>query len=252
MQTTDNIDASSVDFLFLDITVQVTKLLQDYKLELVQQCESLKASNAHKLNLFSADQMKELSECDTILMKISSVFTWSNNSILKVLAKCSSEAVKLLHEFESKLDSLQPITSYPIPCLSSNMIPVDTNTHTILAVRFDKELYQCTLQSVYDVESVIIEKCDITQHCLQLLAVRSDPTVLYWTIPECVVHLIDTNIPLHSECLHSRGILEVLVYPDLLFTTGDDVYFGSLAFECVDNERVHMSTCSYIHMYVAV
>ena len=205
------------------------------KPELVQQCKSLNASDSHKISLFSADQMIELSECDNLFVKLSPHFTWSNNSILKALAGFSSEAVKLLDAFESKLDPLQPITSYPIPHLSSDMIPTDTSTYTILAVRCDQELYQCTLQYVYDVQSVMIEKCDITQHCLQLLAMRSDPTILYWTIPKCAVYLINTNVPLHSEYLYSRGVLEVLVYPDLLLTIGDDVCYGSLVFECSDH-----------------
>ena len=119
--------------------------------------------------------------------------------------------------------------------------------------------YWCTLQYVYDVESVMMEKCDITQHCLQLLAVRSDPTILYWTIPKCMVDLINTNVLLHSEYLYSRGILEVLVYPDLLFTTGDDVCYGSLAFQCVDNKihmvrmfvHLHMYIHTYIRMYIS-
>ena len=202
------------------------------KPELVQQCKSLNASDGHKISLFSADQMTELSECNNLFMKLSPLFTWSNHSILKCLASCSSAAVKLLDEFESKLDPLQQITLYPIPCLSSNMIPTDTSTYTVLAIRCDKELYRCTLQYVYDVQSVMIEKCDITQHCLQLLAARSDPTILYWTIPKCVVYLINTNVLLHSEYFYSRGILEILVYPNLLLTTGDEVCFGSLAFKC--------------------
>jgi len=110
------------------------------------------------------------------------------------------------------------------------MIPADTSTHTILAIRCDQELYKSTLQYVYDMQSLMMEKCDITQHCLQLLAVRSNPTILYWTIPKCVVYLINTNVPLHSEYLYSRGILEVLVYPDLQLTVGNHVSVGSLAF----------------------
>ena len=235
----DDMKAADIDtislvsqLLFLNLIDQVYKLLQMNKPELVHQCKSLNASDGHKISLFSADQMTELSECDNLFMKLSPLFTWSNHSILKALTSCSSTAVKLLDEFESKLDPLQPITSYPIPPLSSDMIPTDTSTYTILAVRCDKELYQCTLQYVYDVQSVMIEKCDITQHCLQLLAVRSDPTILYWTIPKCVMYLISTNVPLHNEYFYSRGVLEVLVYPDLSLTTGDEVCFGSLAFKC--------------------
>ena len=120
------------------------------------------------------------------------------------------------------------------------MIYSATSTYTILAVRYKVELYESSLQHIYDVQSMIMEKCDIIQHCLQLLAVRSDPTILYWTIPNCVVDLINTNVPLHSEYLYSRGILEVLVYPDLLLTTGDDVCYGSLAFQCADAEMVYI------------
>ena len=247
VQVADIDTTSSVDLFFLYFIDQINKLLQNYKLELVQQCKSLKASNAHNISLFSTDQIEELSDCNDVLVKFSPLFTWSDHSILKALVGCSSEAVKLLDDFGSKLDPLQPVTSYPIPCLYSNMIPTDTSTYTILAVRCDKELYQCTLQYVYDVQSVMIEKCDITQHCLQLLAMRSDPTILYWTIPKCVVDLINTNVPLHSEYLYSRGILEVLVYPDLLLTTGDDVCYGSLVFDCSDQLfSGEVSTCMHV------
>ena len=224
---------SSVQFLFLYLIDKMKEVQQFYKSRLVQHCKGLKASDIHDIDLFSADQIREL-RVSNILLKLSGLFSWNNHSILKSLVSGSSEAVELLDEFKSKLDPLQPITSYPIPCLYSKMIPTDTSTYTILAVRCDKELYQCTLQYVYDVQSVMIEKCGITQHCLQLLAVRSDPTILYWTIPKCVVDLINTNVPLHSEYLYSRGILEVLVYPDLLLTTGDDVCYGSLVFDCSD------------------
>ena len=118
------------------------------------------------------------------------------------------------------------------------MIPSDTSTYTILAVRCKVELCECSLQYIYDVQSVMTEKCDITQHCLQLLAVRSDPTILYWTIPKCVVNLINTHVPLLGEYLYSRRIMEVLVYLGLRYTTGDDFCYGSLAFKCVDTERV--------------
>ena len=248
---------ASVELLFLYLIDQINEQLQLYKPELVQQCKALKASDTHRISLLSAAQIKELNEYNTLL-KVGPLFTWSNHSVLESLAAgCHSEVLmKLVKEFECKLDFYQPIMSYPIPCLYSNMIPSDTSTYTILAVRCDKELYQCSLQYVYDVQSVMIEKCDITQHCLQLLAVRSDPTILYWTIPKCVVDLININVPLHSEYLYSRGIMEVLVYPDLLLTTGDDVCYGSLAFKYNNqlfSEEVGIHIASYIcnsHMHV--
>ena len=219
---------------FFNLKIQIGRLLESHKLELLQFCETLKASNTQDINLFSTSQKKELSECDDTFILLSPLITWSNHSILKVLVGCCGEAVKLLDEFDSKLNLLQPITLHPVPFLCADMIPSDTSTYTILAVGCKVELYDSSLQYIYDIQSAMIEKCDITQHCLQLLAVRSDPTIFYWTIPQCVVHLINTNVPLHSEYLYSRGILEVSVYPDLLLTTGDDVCMGSLVFVCED------------------
>ena len=197
------------------------------------------ASDQHDIKLYSHYQLKLFSQYNNaMLLRMLCSFTWSNFSILRSLVSYCNNAVKLLDKFESDFDSLQLIASYPIPCFSTNMIPSITSTYTILAIRCRVELYESSLQYIYDVQSVMIEKCDITQHCLQLLAVRSDPTILYWTIPKCVVDLINTNVPLHSEYLSSRGILEVLLYPKLLLTIGDDVCYGSQVFECKDKLEV--------------
>ena len=147
--------------LFLCLIDHIAKVLQSDTLELIQCCENLKASNVHRINLFSADQIKDLelsgfSKTSLLLLKLSPYFTWSNHSILRTLVSCSSKAVKLLDEFESKIDLLQPITSCPIPCFSTDMIPSDTSTYTILAVRCKVELYESSLQYVYDVQSVMI------------------------------------------------------------------------------------------------
>ena len=243
--------STSLLTLFFQVVDSIGELLQFHDVQiLIDQCRQLMASNKH--NLISDNQMQLFSECSntlSLLQRLSSFFTWSNHSTLRALVGQCSEAVNIIDDYASRLDPFQLIVSYPIPILSCDMIPSDTSTYTILAVRCKVELHECTLQYVYDVQSVMIEKCDITQHCLQLLAVRSDPTILYWTIPKCVVDLINTNVPLHSEYLYSRGILEVLVYPDLLLTTddnvcygvttGDNVCYGELAFECDDTERVY-------------
>ena len=243
-------NVSIVLLLYFHLIDQLEELLKSYDYGMMmEQCGSLMASDHNNIKLFTSDQMKSFSWYNNaILLRKLCLFAWTNCSILRTLVSYCNKAIKLLDKFESILDPLKPVACYPIPCLSSDMIPSDTSTYTILAVRCKVELYEASLQYIYDVQSVMIEKCDITQHCLQLLAVRSDPTILFWTISKCVVDLINTNVPLHSEYLYSRGILEVLVYPDLLLTTGDDVCYGSLAFQCVDNEMV----CLYIHTYLII
>ena len=233
--------------LFFQVCDSVVELLASCHVEvLVDVCDNLMASDKHFVKYFSDKQMKRLKDCDSsllLLQRLSLFFTWSNHSILRVLADQCSEAVDILDNFDCRVNSLELIASYPIPCFSLNMIPVDTSTHTILAIRCGQELYRSTLQYVYDMQSVMMGKCDITQHCLQLLAVRSNPTILYWTIPECVVHLINANVPIHSEYLQSRGILEVWVYPDLLFTVDEHVSVGSLVF-CDNSKRVDTKVCT--------
>ena len=192
------------------------------------------------------DKLSKVSNSKSLLSYTS---TWSDHSVMKVLISSFSGAVKLLDEFDSKLDLSQYISSYPIPPFSSDMIPSDTSTNTVLAIRYDQELYKCTLQCVYDVRSVMVEKCDITQHCLQLLAVRSTPTTFYWTIPKSVVSIVSNKVQEHSDCLYHNNILEVLFYPGPLLTTGHYARIGSLAF----NVEVENSASSYevlnIRMY---
>ena len=225
---------SSLHMLFLKAIDQIEEILQlsdsDFLLE---ECKSVLASEIHRINLFSTTCINILDDYNNpvlILRYLSFLFTWSNHSILRALLSFTSKAIHLLDEFDSLLDPFNIIVSYPIPRFSSDMILSRTSEYTLLAIRCNKELWQCSLQYVLYVQSFIVEKCDITQHCLQLLAVNSDPTIFYWTIPKCVVELIESNVLQHSEYLYSQGIIEVLVYPKRSLATGDDIMVGSLAF----------------------
>ena len=245
---------SLVLIAFLCLIDEVNELLHSIDVKaLIALCENIMACEKENIKLFSNVQIKKLKEYSNSLLILSSLnclFTWSNHSVLRMLlSKLSSKATQLLDEFDSRLDPLQSIASYPIPHFSSSMVPIDTSTHTVLAIRSDQELYNFTLQYVYDMQSVMMEKCDITQHCLQLLAVKYDPSILYWTIPKCVVNLIKKQVPLHSNYLYSKGILEVLVYPEPLLCTGDDVSIGSLAFVVKSgdgDEQVRMYLCKFM------
>ena len=233
----DYINTTSVYIVFSHLVDQIREVLQQHDYEqFLKCCGEMKASVSSCINLFSDSQVKKLNEFENksmLLWSLSSYSTWSSHSILRALSSCSPEATKLLDEFDSCVDTLEPIASYPILHVSSDMIPTDpVSTYTVLAIRCDQELYNCTLQYVYDMRSLMVEKCDITLHCLQLLAARPNPTIIYWTIPKCVVELISSKVPVHSDYLYSRGVLEVLVYAKPLITiaTSDDAKIGSLAF----------------------
>ena len=218
---------------------------------LVKRCKGMMASESYHISLFTNEQIKDLREYNnalSVLWKLSVCLAWSSHSILRELVSFCCEALKLLDEFDSKLDHSQPISLCPLPLFSSTMILDDDRVYTLLAIRCNKELYDCTLGYVYKMQSMLIKKCGITQHCLQLLAVRSNPTVFYWTIPNCVVDLITSTVrePAHSEYFYSREILEVLVYPELVVNTGSEVSFGPLIF-IDDNQRSGGGTTHHHH-----
>ena len=225
---------SSLHILFWDVIDQVKELLQLYDTSLlVEKCQNLMASESYRINLVSDSYVQNLNNCrssSSLLQYLSSLFTWSDHSILRALISFSSEAIQLLDEFDSFLDPLDTIVSYPICVFSLSMVPSEDSSYTLLTIRCDKELWQCSLQYVFNIRSILVELCDITQQCLQLLAIQSDPTIFYWNIPKCVVELIGRGLLQHDEYLYLQGIVEVFVYPGRLIFINDDIIVGSLAF----------------------
>ena len=212
---------SLLHILFLEVVDQIDEILQqscDLSL-LTKACESLLASKTHGINFFTTSAIKILSEyneASLLLRYLGFLFSWSNHSKLRALVSFNREAVQLLDKFDSLLYPLNPLVSYPIPSFSQDMIPYETSEYTLLSIRGNRELWSSSLQYVFNVESFVVEVCEITQHCLQLLAVKSDPTMFYWTIPKCVVGLIKSNVLQHSDRLCSKGILEVAIDGDVI------------------------------------
>ena len=225
---------SSLHIFFLDVIDQVKELLQWYSIGLLEESfKTLMASETHRINLFSDSYIADLSNYTSVasvLQYLSYLFTWSDHSILRVLVSCSTEAIQLLDEFDCCLDPFNTIVSYPIDAFSSSMIPSEDSPFTLLTIRSYKELWQCSLQYVFNIRLILVELCEITQHCLQLVAIQSDPTIFFWNIPKSIIELIRTNLLKHGEELCSHGIVEVMVYPEKLIFAGDDIVVGSLSF----------------------
>ena len=169
------------------------------------------ASDIHKISLFCDEYMEKLStytSVQSLVWELTAYATWSDHSVLRVLASSCEEATKLLDDFDSRLDPMQPLISYDLPSyLIPNMVPSENSAYTLFAVRPAQILKQPSLHLVYNTRSVLMKKCAITQHCFQLLAMRHNPTVIYWMIPKSIEKLIDVKI-LEDE----KGIIEVSVY----------------------------------------
>lgn len=207
---------STVERVFQYTVRHVTELLGCSNPELlIKWCENLMVSDTHQIKLFTAnfiDQIRQLKTSPAILKMLCHYWTWSNYSILKVLAQFSKLALELLEEFGTRLNTMLPITEYPIGSLAVSMFPYDSSSYTVLTLECDHKLNH-SLQLVYDMQSLITENCDITQHALLLLAVDSDPTRLHWMIPKSVVTIVNTRVMQCFQILSSKGVVRIFIYP---------------------------------------
>ena len=231
------IDPSSVVTAFLYMKVQLEELLQHCDpMPIMKKCGSLLASEANKVPLFSPDyanKLQHIVHAPELIQKLSPFMTWDNHSILSTIADTSNirEATMLLTQFDDRIDSSQPLTSFAIPAPSHHMVPYDNSTHTVLAVKLDLELYHSTLQNVIDAHLLIQDQCKLTSHCLQLLAVaKNNHTIIYWMIPRNVAHLVAANALQFQTHYHQNGIIQLAVYPGAVFGTGSPLNVGPLSF----------------------
>ena len=224
ISTTEYLKPSTVADEFSCVTDQIMELLQSHDPKMcVEQCGTIMASDcAHGIKFFSDEQAKQLNSYNTtplLLQELSHLWSWSNHSVLRILVGFCDEAIKLLDKFDAHLDALEPITSYPV----FETIPTDATSQTTFNVKFAKSVAKITLQDVFDMCSLVMNYCSITQYCLQLIATQHGQgcVTIYWCIPKCIVNLISSTVLQHSSKFYELGVLEVAIYPDIKITTGN-------------------------------
>ena len=230
------IDPSSVVTEFLYTKVKLERLLQQCDpIPIVKKCGSLLASETDNIPLFPTDYAEKLQDIEhtpELIQKLSPFVTWDNHSILSTIADTSNipEATMLLTQFDDRIDSSQPLTSFPIPAPSHHMVPYDNSTHTVLAVKLDLELYHSTLQNVIDARSLIQDQCKLTSYCLQLLAIaKTDFTIIYWMIPKVVAAFAYLKVLENLKFFHQNGILQMALYPASVLLTNGTLTVGPLS-----------------------
>ena len=236
-EDTDTVKPSFVAAKFLETTIQLTEMLQSsHQSIIVDTCHLLRASEQANIPLFSAHYLEILTESKStsILVQKLALFThWLDHSILTTIVEACNvpEATALLGQFDDKIDTYQPVTKYPIPSPSHHMVPYDTSTQTVLAVQLNLQLHQYSLQNVLDIRSLIQEKCEVTPHCLQLLAVaKTSYTIIYWTIPKHVVTLIAVNVLQYQSYFYQNGIQQISIYPGTVLITASALTIGLFSF----------------------
>ena len=210
-----HIKPSEIESEFQYVTGHVIEVLSYcHPILLIERCRQLMASEVHKIKLFAVDYLEKLKNCKTsyaVLKKLCVFWSWNNHSILTSLAEFSRLAVTLLEEFISRMALSYPIASYPF---SSLLIPLDVEKSILLEFEYRHNLKD-SLHVVYDVQSLLLEKCDITEHAIQLLAAKENPIELQWMIfSPAVVDLVNQKVNQHFQCFANKGIVAISIYPD--------------------------------------
>ena len=183
-----------------------------------------------KCTVNSEQWLRKIGSCKSLhLFKIYLLpfITWLDHSILKdlVVASGNEDAQQLLDLFNSKIYSYssQPISSFPIPCPSQLMIPLDDSDYTILSVKFrppsrgGNTQGTIILQDIMEIKLTLKRKWEIRSHDIQLAAVHTNFELLYWMIPKCLVEVIENNL------VHDRksGIIMMAVLPPIFLSDED-------------------------------
>ena len=257
---------SLVNLQFIHLTQQIQSMIEN-PLLLLEDCKRLMASKTFVTHLFKADYLKGFYTLDksAVLFQALGVFwTWCDHSILKELLYMGehTKALSLLEKFDQYLESFKsiPIEKFPLPIVSSRMIPLDTNKHTytVLAIKCKIPYSKCTWHNISKVCNSLKDNFYITKNALQLLGVMniySEFTLMYLMIPTSVISLITSRITRVDHCnrLCKNSIAEVGIYPKALFSTNSSVKVGPLAFfvnaqvNLPENIKVHtIASCMYI------
>ena len=222
-----HIKPSEVESKFHYVTNHVIELLSYcHPTLLIERCRGLMASEIHKIKLFTSEYLRKLQSFKTssaILKVLSVYFTWSNHSILKYLADFSPLAVTLVEEYNLQITLSYPIVNYPLPSIA---IPFGDDNDNFAFLTFHCKNLLNSLKQVYDLQSILTAKCEITQHALHLLSVKNNPIELQWIIPRNIVDLINKMVKQHIQYFASNGINAILIYPNARYYIKYDVKFG--------------------------
>ena len=239
--------AKSVHMKFLNMTIQVNKILQKCDSQVfLEACNKLYAciSQSKAEPLFPSNYITNLDTVEDILKRLSFLWSWHNFSVLRTLLEACNcqDGLTLLEEFGSQIDLNQAIELFPIPRLSSKMAPFSSSAYTILSIRRKPYQDQQTpLQYTKEIATILGKAFGISQHALQLLAVQPAPLIIYWMIPKSIVSLISKEIYQHTNTLRDSQFLEITAYPNITFFPKANLSFSLL--NC-DHPQVNVYTLS--------
>ena len=234
---------SLINLQFIHLTQKIHAIIKNPAL-LLNDFQRLMASKIYSTPLFRPDYLKGFNamiDKPALFQALGIFWTWSDHSILKELLHMGKhkEAINLLDKFDRYLESFKSmsIEKFPLPILSSRMIPVDIKKHayTILAIKYKISYHKCTWQNISKACNSLKDIFEITRNAMQLLGVlnnNSEYTLIYLMIPTSVISLITSKITRfdYYSGLCENNITEVAIYPKALFSADASVKVGPLSF----------------------
>ena len=175
------------------------------------------ASEIRNIKLFSKKFQAKLRKSGSyLLFKIwlLPLLSWLDHSILKLLVEASKSklAIKMLKDFESSIDYTQPITSYPIPAPSQLIVPLDDSEYALVATKCDCNFEEVDLQQIANIRNTLVEKWEVTEMAIQLVALHIESHFLYWIVPQCVATVIEECSMKFERDLWESGVIMTSVF----------------------------------------
>ena len=241
----------SYSIKFAQLLQKLYELLQSVEAkDIILALTQLLANKSNKIQLFSQKELLECNKCSNVsgvLRRLRHCWSWYDHTLLRVIIEACHmpEVVKLLDDFHSSCDISQPLSAYPIADVSSSLAVYDHSAYTVLATKHQEDYSTLLLQDVNKLKSMLIETFDITEHCIQLVALHSNPLVLFWMIPKCVVPIVSAKVQEHCSLLSAQKISEVAIYPNTIIVTDGSLRVGLLAYFSKDVSCI----CTYIYIY---
>ena len=218
----------------MDLVSQLKQMLKNCNLQnFLKVCNGLTASTScpEAIPLISSEYLEDIGDAETqqIFSRLSFLWTWNDHSILRALLEgCNcQDGIKMLDDFESQIDTNQPMELFPIPAPSMKMAPSLSSGYTVQSIRVEYDRDELvTLQYVNDITTIMIEKFSVSSHALQLLAGRISPLVLYFVILKSIVPLIHKGINEHLDFFKGSEFTEIIIYPSTILYATDNLNLG--------------------------
>ena len=224
--------AKTVHIRFLNLASQLKHKLKDHDPQnFLEACYKLTAG-VKTIPLVPSEYLEDLGDADTskIFSRLSFLWTWNDHSILRVLLEACDcqDGIKMLDEFESQIDTSQPMELFPIPSPSAKMAPSSSSAYTVLFIRRKHDHGELVpLHCISDIVTIMVEKFGISLHALQLLAGQANnPLILYWVILKTVVPVIHSGINEHLNFLKENMFTDIVIYPSTVLFATDNLNLG--------------------------